>query len=430
MTRLLVVGSGAREHALAWKLRQSPRVSALFVAPGNGGTPDIAENVAVPANDVSGLLRAAQDRHVDLVVVGPEEPLALGLADAFRAANIACVGPTRAAARIEASKGFAKGLMERARIPTARSRTFDDFAEAKGYVEAQPLPVVVKADGLAAGKGVAVCPSREEAVAFLHEVMVHRAFGGAGERVVVEECLTGTEASAFAFTDGRHLLLTVPACDYKRVFDGDRGPNTGGMGAYSPPEFLTRRDEEEVRTRVLEPAVRQMAAEGTPFQGFLYAGLMVGPTGFKVLEFNCRLGDPETQVVLPRLRSDLLDLLEAIAEGNVARAKADWDPQPCVGVVVAAPGYPGDYPKGLPIAGLEDIARDVLVFHAGTRRDERGQVLTNGGRVLTVVALGDTMEQARRKVYDNVACIAFPGMHYRRDIALRAIQATARPRSL
>jgi len=418
--RVLVVGGGAREHAIAWKLAQSPRVEQVFIAPGNAGTAQLGTNLPIPATDIERLAEQALLLRIDLTVVGPEEPLALGLVDRFRQLGLLAFGPTREASRIEASKAFAKEVMEKEGIPTARAEVFDQYEPARRYVEKAPLPLVVKADGLAGGKGAVVCRTREEALQALERMMVQKEFGPAGERVLVEECLEGREVSVFVFTDGERVSPLVSACDYKRLLDGDRGPNTGGMGAYSPPEFWDANLAQEVRRRILEPVLRGLARRGTPFQGVLYAGLMLTSVGPKVLEFNCRLGDPEAQVILPRLTSDLLEAVLGVVEGRLERVALEWGEEASVGVVVASRGYPGPYPKGLPIRGLDALDPDVLVFHAGTALQD-GQVVTAGGRVLTVVALGETMARARQRVYANLPRLHFDGMHYRRDIALRAV---------
>jgi phosphoribosylamine--glycine ligase len=416
--RLLVVGSGGREHALAWKLGQSPFVEAVFVAPGNAGTP---LTIPVAPTDIEGLVQAARRYHIDVTVVGPELPLALGIVDRFQKEGLAIFGPTRAAASLEASKAFAKGLMQRWGIPTAPARVFDDYGEAMEYVRSHPLPLVVKADGLAAGKGTTVCYTRQEAMEAVDRAMRQKAFGPAGERILVEEYLSGREVSVFAFTDGRSVSPLIAACDYKRLGEGDQGPNTGGMGSYSPPTFWTPSLEEHVRRRIIEPVIAAMAQEGRPYQGVLYAGLMVTPEGPFVLEFNCRLGDPEAQVLLPRLRTDLEEVVMAVLHGGIERVPLLWREEACVGVVAASRGYPGEYAKGFPISGLEEAAEEALVFHAGTRLlttpEGKGQVVTDGGRVLTVAALGPTLSQARRQAYAALSHIRFEGMVYRRDIA-------------
>jgi phosphoribosylamine--glycine ligase len=420
---ILVIGSGGREHALAWKLRQSPLVDVLFVAPGNGGTAQIATNLPISATDVEVLARAARAHRVDLTVVGPEAPLALGIADRFRQEGLAIVGPTKAAAQIEASKLFAKRLMLRHGIPTAGARAFSSHDEARSYVDSAPLPLVIKADGLAAGKGVAVCHRREEGLKALHDCMVARVFGPAGDRVLVEEFLTGQEVSVFAFSDGAHVSPLVAACDYKRALDGDQGPNTGGMGSYSPPTFWTEELSQVVMERIMRPVIGALAAESAPFRGVIYGGLMLTAEGPKVLEFNSRLGDPEAQVILPRLSSDLVELLLAVANGTLDQCPIHWSPQACVGVVAASGGYPGEYRTGHLIQGLERLEADVLVFHAGTQTRVDGitgrpALVTAGGRVLTVAALGSTLEEARTRVYTGLRRVQFQDMDYRRDIAL------------
>lgn len=418
---ILVVGSGAREHTIAWKLGLSPRVRRLFVAPGNAGTAAIAQNLNVSPTDIEGLAQAAREHRIDLTVVGPEAPLAAGIVDRFQQLGLPIFGPTQAAAQIEASKGFAKELMKNNHIPCAEGRLFHSYQEAIGYLRRQEPPVVIKADGLAAGKGVAVAHTREQAMKALYDCMEAKVFGPAGERVVIEEFLEGREVSVFAFTDGESLSPLVAACDYKRLLDGDQGPNTGGMGSYSPPEFWTPELEERIRREIMEPAVRAMARLGRPYRGVLYGGLVLTGEGPKVLEFNCRHGDPEAQVVLPRLKTDLVEIVLAVLEGRLSRMPIEWEKDACVGVVLASQGYPGDYRRGLPISGLDSLDKDTLVFHAGTKLlDEGGtrQIVTDGGRVLTVVGRGRTMAEARERAYDNAGRIHFQGVHYRRDIAL------------
>jgi len=418
--RVLLIGSGAREHALAWKLRQSPRLSDLFVAPGNAGTAAIAEHLPFAANDIDGLAQAARELRVDLVVVGPEEPLARGLIDRLALIGIASFGPSQAAAEIEWSKAFAKGLMERHGIPTARAVRFDLFDPAREFVLATGAPVVIKADGLAAGKGAIVAETVDEAVEALRALMVEGAVGEAGRTVLVEERLRGREVSAMAFTDGRTVAHMPFSCDHKPAFDNDHGPNTGGMGAYSPPGWLPEEVGAHIRQDITERTVAAMAEEGRPYRGVLYPGLMVTADGPRVLEFNCRFGDPETQVLLPRLRTDLLEVLWAVANNRLERVPLEWSDEVCVGVVLASGGYPGRYQTGYPIEGLADVDPDVMVFHAGTRPGEGGRIETAGGRVLTVSALGRTMEEARAKAYRNVERIRFQAMHYRRDIGAAA----------
>ncbi|MHB8576731.1 MAG: phosphoribosylamine--glycine ligase [Dehalococcoidia bacterium] len=416
---VLVVGSGAREHALAWKLRQSPKLTDLFVTPGNAGAATVAENLSVPELDFAGIERAVRERSIDLVVVGPEAPLAAGIVDYLVEHGVRVYGPTRAAAQIESSKVWSKALMQRHSIPTAEARSFDDIEAARRFVLAAGEPPVVKADGLAAGKGVVVAESQTEALEAIEKAMTSGAFGDAGRRVVLEERLRGREVSAHAFCDGRTALPMVFACDHKAVFDGGRGPNTGGMGAYSPPPFVVPALAREIFERVVFATVEAMAAEGLPFVGTLYPGLFITDTdaGPKVIEYNCRFGDPETQVILPRLKSDLLTILLAAAEGRLAEIELTWDERPCVAVVMASGGYPGAFETGILIEGLDDVDDDVHVFHAATRRNGGG-VVTAGGRVLTVAGSGETIAAARERVYDNVRRIRFAGAHYRTDIGL------------
>ena len=416
--KLLVVGGGGREHALAWKLAQSPRVHDVLVAPGNAGTarePGV-RNVAVAADDVEGLLDLARDEQVDLVVVGPEAPLAAGLVDILDDAGIPAFGPSRAAAELEASKAFAKDFLDRHAIPTAQYRNFSALEPALDYLRAMNGPYVVKADGLAAGKGVIVTESLDTAESAVHDMLKGNRFGEAGHRVVIEEFLEGEEASFIAMVDGENVLALASSQDHKRALDGDEGPNTGGMGAYSPAPVLGPDLHQRVIDEVMLPTVRGMAAEGRPFAGFLYAGLMVRDGAFKVLEFNVRMGDPETQPILFRLRSDLLDAIEAALEGRLDRVELDWDSRSSIGVVLAAGGYPGPYAQGDVITGLDqEPGADIKVFHAGTRQN--GDVVeTAGGRVLCVCALGDDLAAAQRRVYTAVPSIRWENMHYRRDI--------------
>lgn len=419
--KVLVVGSGAREHALSWKLKQSPHISELFVAPGNAGTASIARTLDIAPDDTQGLAAAAQSHKIDLTVVGPEGPLSQGIIDVFQERNLLIVGPSKAAARIESSKAFARELMQRKGIPCARGAVFQSFSEAARYIESQSAPIVVKADGLAAGKGVVVAQSKDEAMEALRDAMETRVFGAAGDKVVIEECLTGREVSLLAFTDGTTVLPMVPACDYKSVFDNDRGPNTGGMGSFSPPRFFDASMVRTVTRTVLEPAIRGLAESGAPYSGVLYAGLMMTDEGPKVLEFNARFGDPETQAILPRLKTDLLDILLAIVQRKLDSVNVEWRPDACVGVVMASGGYPGNYQRGFPIFGLNKIDPAVMVFHAGTRVAHDSSVVTHGGRVLTVSATGRTIGEARNKVYSNIQRISFSGCHFRKDIALTEV---------
>jgi phosphoribosylamine--glycine ligase len=423
---VLVIGSGAREHAIAWKLRQSPRLADLFVAPGNPGTAAIATNLPLADSDLDGIARAAREHRVDLVVVGNEDPLAAGLIDRLAVEGIAAFGPSRAAAEIEWSKVFAKELMARHGIPTAPFAVFDDPAAARDYAAAQASGLAIKADGLARGKGVVVARTNEEAVEAIDAAMVRREFGASGGRVVIERLLAGREVSAHAFTDG-HTVAHMPfSCDHKPIFDGDRGPNTGGMGAYSPAGWLDESTASTIRLDISEAAVRAMAAEGRPYRGVLYPGVMVTAGGPMVIEFNCRMGDPEAQVLLPRLQSDLLEVMWAVANNRLHEMDLSWSSEACVGIVLASGGYPGAYDTGLAIEGLDELDPDAIVFHAGTRRRDDGTLVTGGGRVLTVAALGPTLEAARAKAYRNVERVRFTGAHYRRDIGAARAPAAER----
>ncbi len=415
--KILVVGGGAREHTLVWKLAQSSKAEEIYAAPGNAGTAQIAHNLGIKPNDIEGLAKTAKEKGIELVVVGPEVPLANGIVDHFQNTGIPIFGPTKKAAEIESSKVFAKELMQKYNIPCARSVSFSGYAQAKEYIKQQTPPVVVKADGLAAGKGVTVADSIPQALDTLSNTMEAKAFGAAGDRVIIEECLSGKEMSAFAFTDGKTVIPMVSACDYKPVFDGDCGPNTGGMGSYSPPHFYSPTLAEKVTETIMEPAVKAMAKEGRPYKGVLYGGLMITNNGPKVLEFNARFGDPESQVTLPLLKTDLVDILLAVINGNLDQINVEWSDDACVGVVMALAGYPGSYKTGFPITGLDNLDKDILVFHAGTKIGTEGQVLTSGGRVLTVVATGKTIAEAREKVYNNISRIRFEGGYYRKDIA-------------
>jgi phosphoribosylamine---glycine ligase len=428
--RVLVVGGGGREHALAWRLSQSPQVEVVWCAPGNAGIADVATCVALAPDDLKGLVRFARERAIDLTVVGPEMPLTLGLVDRFMQDGLGVFGPTAAAARLEGSKVFAKELLRQLRVPTAFFGTFDDPADAARFIDEVGAPVVVKADGLAAGKGVFICPTVTEAKAAVDQVMGQRLFGDAGERVVVEEFLEGEELSFMAITDGDVVVPLAESQDHKRVLDGDRGPNTGGMGAYSPVPLMTPALREHVMRDIMEPVVAGLARQGTRYTGVLYAGLMVHEGQAKVLEFNVRFGDPEAQVLMMRLTSDLAVLMDAAADGNLVDVAVEWDPRAAACVVLAAEGYPGAVERGRPIDGLEALRgwTNGMVFHAGTRRDG-DRVVTDGGRVLGVTALGDTIAGAVAKAYEAVAHIAWPGMHFRGDIGHRATGRAGEPRS-
>ena len=422
--KILVVGSGGREHALAWKLRQSPNAERIFCAPGNAGTADIGENVAIPAADLGALVRFAKQNRVDLTVVGPDDPLAAGIVDLFAAEKLRAFGPTKSAARVEASKVFAKELMRAQKIPTAEASIFSDSGEALRYCERAKFPVVIKADGLALGKGVIIATDTAEARSAIDDMMNQRRFGDAGRRIVIEEVLSGTECSLHALVDGKNYLLLESARDHKRALDGDQGPNTGGMGAFSPANNWNRKLQAQFEGKIMRPLLRGLLQEGIKFHGLLYPGLMITSDGSRVLEFNCRFGDPETQALLPRMKSDLLPLLEATIDGKIDTCAIEWDTRTAVTVVLASGGYPGKYETGKSISGLEDAAKleDVQIFHAGTKRAD-GQIKTAGGRVLAVTALGSTMEDARERAYEAVSRIHFESCQYRRDIALSAIAA-------
>jgi len=420
---LLVIGSGGREHALAWKLARSPRIQKVFVAPGNAGTAreDGLENV--PITSVADLVAFAQKEQIYATVVGPEAPLAAGVVDAFRAAGLRIFGPSQAAAQLESSKDFAKRFMTRHKIPTAKFETFADAKQAHAYVDAEGAPIVVKADGLAAGKGVVVALTTDEAHAAIDMMLLDNRMGDAGARVVVEEFLDGEEASFIVMADGQHALALATSQDHKRLQDADEGPNTGGMGAYSPAPVVTPQIHAKVMREVIMPTIAGMEKDGITYTGFLYAGLMIKPDGsLKVLEFNCRMGDPETQPIMLRLKSDLLDLVDAAIDGRLDKIEAEWDRRVALGVVLAAAGYPDNPRKGDAISGLpERAAADAHVFHAGTATAGR-QVVASGGRVLCVTALGDTVKLAQNRAYELVEQIRFAGMQYRRDIGHRALR--------
>ncbi|MDO9226097.1 MAG: phosphoribosylamine--glycine ligase [Pseudomonadota bacterium] len=419
--KLLVIGSGGREHALAWRLLQSPRIQKVFVAPGNGGTAreEGLENVAITA--IPDLVAFAQQENIQLTVVGPEAPLAAGVVDAFLAAGLKVFGPVQAAAQLESSKDFAKQFMARHKIPTAEFATFTDAAAAHAYLDEKGAPIVIKADGLAAGKGVVVATTLEEAHAAVDAMLDGNSMGEAGHRVVIEECLFGEEASFIVMVDGENILPLATSQDHKRLLDGDQGPNTGGMGAYSPAPVVTPEIHARAMREVIRPVVAGMKAEGTPFTGFLYAGLMIDPQGrIKVLEFNCRMGDPETQPIMMRLKSDLSLLLEAAVEGRLDQVEAEWDRRYALGVVQAAAGYPESPRKGDAITGLGVASDDFHIFHAGTAI-EGDQVVTAGGRVLCVTALGDTVKIAQARAYEAADGVEFSGRQMRRDIGWRAI---------
>ena len=418
--RVLIVGGGGREHAIAWKLRQSSRLKELYCAPGNAGIAQLASIVPLKDSDIDGITSFAVEKRIDLVVVGPEAPLAAGLVDELQKRGVAAFGPSRQAAMIESSKSFAKRIMSRAGIATADAERFADVGDALEFLNRKSLPVVIKADGLAAGKGVVVAETREEAERAIRSMLQERIHGSAGSRILIEDYLQGKEVSVLGITDGKRIRVLAPARDHKRVFDHDRGPNTGGMGAFSPVPGLPDGFAEQVRRTVLQPAVDALAEEGSPFRGVLYAGLMLTEEGPKVLEFNARFGDPETQVILPLLQEDLLDLMQSAAEGNLAERNQPGgeNSRAAVSVVLASGGYPGSYLTGLPISGLGELEQqdDIVVFHAGTKLHDGGFV-TAGGRVLNVVAWDSDLAAARDKVYQAVQQIHFKGAHYRTDIA-------------
>ncbi|MBI5091995.1 MAG: phosphoribosylamine--glycine ligase [Candidatus Hydrogenedentes bacterium] len=420
--KVLVIGSGGREHALAWKIKQSPLVSELYCAPGNPGMAALGACVDIPAGDIDGLLGFAKENKIDLTVVGPEDPLANGIIDRFAEEGLTAFGPNGRAAQLEASKAFAKSVMQRYRIPTAEYAEFSSADEATAYVEAKGVPLVIKADGLAAGKGVTVAHDVDNAIDAVREAMVEGVFGAAGSRVVIEEFLVGEEASILAFTDGKTVIPMVASQDHKAAYDGDQGPNTGGMGAYSPAPVITNGLAVQIQRTVLQPCVDGLANEGIHYTGVLYAGLMITKDGPKVIEFNCRFGDPETQVVLPRMKSDLVPVLLACCNGTLHQQKIAWDDRACVSVVMASGGYPKAYDKGKVISGIERAERDagVMVFHAGTKHHE-DNVVTNGGRVLNVTALGTDIRGAITMAYAGVRQISFEGAHFRTDIGHRAL---------
>ncbi|HRU05443.1 MAG TPA: phosphoribosylamine--glycine ligase [Candidatus Brocadiia bacterium] len=421
--RILVVGSGGREHALVWKIAQSPLVTKVYAAPGNPGAAQHAECVPINAEDVPGIVQFAREQKIDLAVIGPENPLAAGVVDELTSRGIAAFGPSKAAAELEGSKAFAKEIMRKNGIPTAPSRSFKDEKAAHAYINESEGPLVVKADGLAAGKGVIVCQTPAEAHEAVVRVMGDREFGGAGETLIIEERLYGQEASLLAFTDGKTIMPMEPAQDHKPVFDGDAGDNTGGMGAYSPAPIVTPAIRGDVERRVLVPAIHGMNREGRRFRGVLYAGLMITRAGPMVLEFNARFGDPETQPLLMRMKSDIVPILLACARGGLEKEAIEWRPEAAVCVVMASGGYPRSYEKGFVIEGLEDAAKmeGVMVFHAGTRMSQN-RVISWGGRVLGVTALGAGIAQAQKRAYEAVSKINFSRCHYRRDIASKAIQ--------
>lgn len=426
--KILLIGSGGREHALAWKISGSPKCEELYAAPGSDGMSDIAESVDIKADDINALLDFARAKKIDLTIVGPEAPLVAGITDLFQDAGLKIFGPTKELARLEGSKVFAKELMKKLGIPTADFRVFDKYEDALEYLKTRKMPVVIKADGLAAGKGVMVCKLVEDAKAALKTIMVDRVFGSSGDRVIIEDCLIGEEASIIVVSDGKNVAALASSQDHKRVFDGDKGSNTGGMGAYSPAPIITDDLFKKIMDTVIYPLIDHLADEGKPYKGALYAGIMVTDKGPYVLEFNVRFGDPETQAIMPRLKSDLVELLEKAVDGELGGYNLEWDPRPCVSVVVVSGGYPGSFTKGMEIDGLDQASgmKDIVVFHAGTKLGKRATdgerlFIATGGRVLNITALGRDYKSAIDRCYEAVRAIHFDKMHYRTDIARRAV---------
>ncbi|KEQ23858.1 phosphoribosylamine--glycine ligase [Paenibacillus tyrfis] len=417
--RILVVGGGGREHAICWALKKSPKVTELYCAPGNGGIASVAECVAIQVNQFEEIAQFAIDHTIDLVVIGPDDPLSEGIVDHLEAKGLTVFGPRQNAAIIEGSKVFTKQLLRKYNIPTAAYESFERYEDAVAYLRRQQAPIVIKADGLAAGKGVVVAQTLDEAEKALHDIMVAKVFGESGNQVVIEEFLTGQEMSILSFVDGETVCPMVPAQDHKAVYDNDKGPNTGGMGTYSPLPHIPQAVIDESIETIIKPTAKAMVAEGRPFRGVLFAGLMLTPNGPKTIEFNARFGDPETQVVLPRLKTDLLDIFLAAVNGRLDQMEIEWSEEAAVCVILASEGYPASYPKGLPIEGLEDV-QESIVFHAGTAVKD-GAIVTNGGRVLGVTALGRDIAEARAKAYADADRIRFQGKHNRTDIAKKAL---------
>jgi phosphoribosylamine--glycine ligase len=418
--RVLVIGSGGREHALVWKIKQSPKVEKIFCAPGNAGTSEFADNIPIAADDIEGLLQFAMKKEIGLTVVGPEQPLVMGIVDRFEIKGLRIFGPSASAAELEGSKSFSKDIMQKYGLPTAEYKIFTSAESATKYIQAKNCPLVVKADGLAAGKGVLLCRSSREALVAVDTIMRQRLFGEAGDQIVVEEFLEGQEISVLAFSDGKTVLLMDSAQDHKAVYDGDIGPNTGGMGAYSPAPVFTEIMQQKARDKIMLPMVRAMQQEGRTYKGILYAGLMLTKTGPQILEFNARFGDPETQPLMVRMDTDIIPLFEACIDGSLDQCQVNWKNKSSVCVVMTAEGYPGTYQKGEIISGLQSAnsTPEVVVFHAGTKEQD-GKVLTNGGRVLGVTATGGNTESAIQRVYDAVGKVNWRGVHYRKDIGSR-----------
>ncbi len=419
--KILVIGGGGREHAIVWKLSQSKVVDKIYCIPGNAGISEVAECLEIESKDISALLDFVKYEWIDLTVVGPEDPLAKGIVDVFQKEGRRIIGPTQAGAQIESSKVFAKDFMKRHKIPTAEYKIFTSYTHAEEYIRLKGTPIVIKADGLAAGKGVFVCQNYDEAVDALRIIMKEKVFGSAGDKVVIEECLKGQEVSYLVFTDGKSIVPMVTSKDHKRLLDNDEGPNTGGMGTFSPNPAVTPELEQEILETVIKPTIKGLKSEGIIYKGILYSGLMIVNGKPYVLEFNCRFGDPETQVILPRLETDIIDIFMAISEQRLSKVNVKWSDKASLCVILASEGYPGKYRKGLPITGLEMVKglKDVIVFHAGTKFNEEGAIVTSGGRVLGVTALGNDLQEARQKAYSAVGLINFEGMQYRKDIGLK-----------
>ena len=413
---VLIIGGGGREHAIALAVKKNIAVQNIYIAPGNGGTSSVGVNVDIREDNIESLLQFALDNNIGLTIVGPEYPLSVGIVDTFENHNLTIFGPSKQASKIESSKSFSKDLMSRHNVDTARSATFGDAEKALGYISTQDYPLVVKADGLAAGKGVYICENFSEASTAVNDLLVEKIFGSSGHSIIVEEFLDGWEVSVFTFTDGTTYSNIVGACDHKRIGDGNTGPNTGGMGAYSPPQQWTTELIKKITSNVIEPIVEGMRNEGNPYKGVLFIGLMITKTGPKVLEFNCRLGDPETQVILPLLETDLVDIIQSCIEGNLETQNVLWQDKAAACVVMASGGYPGQYETGFIIKGLKDIELAAEIYHAGTKMDSNGRTVTDGGRVLSVSALADTVEEARDKVYENINRIEFENSYKREDI--------------
>jgi len=424
--KVLVIGSGGREHTLVWKISQSPKVDKIYCAPGNAGIAELAECVDIMADDINGLAGFALSHQIDLTVVGPEIPLVKGIVDLFESRGLKIFGPSRQAAFLEGSKVFSKEIMLKYGVPTAGAEIFSSFKKAKDYIQAKGAPLVVKADGLAGGKGVVVCHSLDQALEAIEDIMQKKIFGESGSRILVEDCLFGEEMSFIVFTDGENIVPMASSQDHKRIYDGDKGPNTGGMGAYSPAPMITKDLSEKIMQEIIRPVINGLASEGKRYKGVLYAGLIITDEGPKVIEFNVRFGDPESQAVIPRLKNDLIDIINDIIDGRLSAGSLDWDERPCVCIVGASGGYPGSYQKGKLILGLQDVAgaKDIILFHAGTKLSGQ-QILTDGGRVLGVTALGKDIKETIDKAYQAIEKIDFEGIYYRKDIGYRALERGA-----